>query len=257
MKPRSPSTIAIALIWALVLASSFFGTSEAMVPAPANFSTGATITILAMPILFFGIMPFWARHSPFYHPTLARFVDARFGEGALAFFLVRLKPLLLFAVAGAIQGGLGLLQAARANSPAGVYVLSGFFLSGAVGFALAHQLLYLRKALGVYPVERLSAEDRSGTPMPERKPLREALRVYWKALIGIALFPTIALVGGDLLHIPFDYVVLPFFAVCLLAAWPYLSGKAPYTFWLVAMLVYLAGGFLAVLLGYAIRLTLA
>ena len=186
-------------------------------------------------------MPFWARHSPFYHPILARYVDGRFGEGALASFLVRLRPLLLFAVAGVVQGGLGLFQATHANSPSGAYAISFFNTSCGIGFALAHQLFYLRRAVGVYPAERLTSEQRTVAPKPDRKPLREAIRCYWKALIGIALFPTVALVG-DVLHIPFYYLLLPFFAVCFLAAWPYLSGKAPYTFWVVGMFVYLAGG---------------
>ncbi len=99
------------------------------------------------------------------------------------------------------------------------------------------------------------AQSKDSTP--ERKPLGEAFRAYWKALIGIALFPALAIIGGDFLHIPFEYVMLPFIAVCLLAAWPYLSGKAPYTFWFVAMLVYFAGGIFAALLGYAIRETLS
>ena len=251
------STTLVTLIWILVLASSFFGASETMAPVPEEFSPGATLVILAMPILLFGAMPFWARHSPFFHPVVARYVDARFGEGVLASFLVRLKPLLLFAVSAAIQGGLGLSYAARANSPSGAYVLWGFFISGAVGFTLAHILLYSRRATGVYPAERLSGEDRLGFPMPERKPLKEALRVYWKSLIGIAIFPALALVGGDFLHIPFEFVALLFFAVCLLAAWPFLSGNAPITFWLVAMAVYLGGGVLAALLGRIVRVALA
>ena len=256
MKSISPSSLAIALIWVFVLASAVLGTDE-LPPVPANFSPPMTVAILVMPILFFGVMPFWARHSPFYHPTLARYLDGRFGAGALASFLVRLRPLLLFAAAAVAQGILLLLLAFRSDSPSGAYVIAGFFLSGGIGFAAAHCLLYLRKAVGVYPSEKLSTEDGAAIPTPERKPLREALRIYWKALIGIALFPAVAFVGGDFLHIPFDYVILPFFTVCFLAAWPYLSGRAPYTFWLVAMLVFLAGGFFAALLSYAVRLTLA
>lgn len=257
MTPDHRSTTLVILIWALVLASSFFGASETMAPIPEDFSLGATVVILAMPILLFGAMSFWARHSPFYHPVVARHVDGRFGEGALASFLVRLKPLLLFAASAAIQGGLGFGNAARANSPSGAYVLWGFFISGAVAFALAHIVLYSRRATGVYPAERLSPEDRLGFAKPERKRLKEALRDYWKSLIGVAIFPILALVGGDFLHIPFEYVALLFFAVCLLAAWPFLSGKAPFTFWLVAMAVYLGGAVLAALLGQIVRIALA
>ncbi len=257
MKSISLSNLAIALIWVFVVATSVLGSVGLQPPVPASFSPAMTITLLVMPILFFGAMPFWARHSPFYHPTLARYVDRRFGEGALASFLVRLRPLLLFAVASVVQGGLGLIQATHANSPSGAYVISGFLTSAGIGFALAHQLFYLRRAVGVYPAERLTSEQRTLAPRPDRKPLREAIRCYWKHLIGVALFPTVALVGGEVLHIPFGYLALPFFAVSFLAAWPYLSGKAPYTFWLVAMFVWIAGGFLAVFLSSAIRFTLA
>jgi len=248
MKQPSLSTVIIFLTWVLMLATSLLGFHGVMAPAP-KLSLAMMVTILLMPILFFGLMPLWAHYSPFYHPALARFVDARLGDGALAAFLVRLKPLLLFAATGAIQGGLGLVQAALAHSPSEAYVMSGFFVSGAIGFVLAHKLLYMRKAVGVYP----SSEIVPATPIPERKALKEALRLYWPALVVIALFPTMAFVGGEFLHIPFDYLMLPFFIVCFLAGWPYLSGKAPFSFWIVAGLVYLAGGLFAALLTHVIR----
>lgn len=249
----SISNLAITLIWVVFIGSSFLGSPEGVPPTPAHFSPVMAINILVMPILFFGATPFWARHSPFYHPTLARYVDRHFGEGALVSFLVRLRPLLLFASATVIQGGLGLVQADRSNLPFDAYVISGFFISGGVGFAVAHGLLFLRKAIGVFP----GAREDLAIPKPERVSLRQALRSYWMAFIGIALFPTIFFVGVDVLQIPFDYLVLPFFAVSFLAAWPCLSGKAPYSFWFVAMLVYLASGFIAIFLTHAIRLALA
>jgi hypothetical protein len=257
MKPISHCNLAITIIWVFVVAISVLRSHGLQPPVPASFSPAMTITLLVMPILFFGAVPFWARHSPFYHPTLARYVDGRFGEGALASFLVRLRPLLLFAVASVIQGGLGLIQAGHANSPSGAYAISGFITSTGIGFALAHQLFYLRRAVGVYPAERLTSEQRTVAPTSERKPLREVIRCYWKNLIGVALFPSVAVVGGEGFHIPFVYLVLPFFAVSFLAARPYLSGKAPYTFWLVAMFVWIAGGVLAVFLSCAIRFTFA
>lgn len=259
MPSPSRSNLVIALLWAFVLVTSVLGSTNApLIPSPNGFSHVMTATLVLMPILFFGAMSFWAPHSPFYHPTLARFVDGRFGEGTLASFLARLRPLLLFAVASTLQGVIYLVHAIHTDSPAGVYVVSGFFLSGGTGFALAHGILYSRKVVGVYPAAKTA--DSQLAPVsskPERKPLREALRIYWTALIGIALFPTAAFVGGDFLQIPFEYFILPFFVVCFLAGWPYLSGKAPYSFWLAAMLVYMLGGFLAVLLSQVIRAALA
>jgi hypothetical protein len=46
----------------------------------------------------------------------------------------------------------------------------------------------------------------------------------------------------------FEYFALPFVAGALLAAWPHLSGRAPYSFWLVATGVWLGGGVLAIIL---------
>jgi hypothetical protein len=257
MLMSSPASLAIGLLWAFVIVSAVISAADAPLPIPAGFSPAMTVTLLLMPVLLAGAMPFWAKHSPFYHPTLARFVDSRFGEGALASFLVRLRPLLLFAVAAILQGTLGLIYALRSDSPSATYVGWGFFLSAGISFALAHGLLYLRKAIGVYPLEGNFAQCTQAISRPERKSLRDALRLYWGALVGIGLFPTVAFVGGEFLHIPFEYLVLPFFAVCMLAGWPHLSGRAPYSFWLVAVLVYLAGGLFAALLTQAIRIVLS
>jgi hypothetical protein len=132
--------------------------------------------------------------------------------------------------------------------------MNAFFLSGGVAFALAHAVLYFRKAVGVYPTW---TTQQPMARVPERKPLREALRTYWWTLLGVALFPPIFFVGGELLHVPFEVFMLPFFAVAFLAGWPWFSGRAPYSFWLVACGVWLLGGILAVILGGLIRAIMA
>ena len=76
----------------------------------------------------------------------------------------------------------------------------------------------------------------------------EALRAYWPFLIGIALFPSFLSIGTSIYEKSFDYFVIPFFAVCFLAAWPCISGRASYAFWIIAVIVFMAGGILAVLL---------
>jgi hypothetical protein len=68
----------------------------------------------------------------------------------------------------------------------------------------------------------------------------------------VGLFPALFF-AGERLGFPFDWVVLPFLAVCFLAGWPYLSGRATYTFWVVAMVVFFAGGVLAILLLHLLR----
>jgi len=205
--------------------------------------------MLVMPVLFFGVGAFWMRHSPFYHPLLAKVIDGRFGENALASFLVRLKPLLLFAVGAATQGAIGLWQTYTGENPtSGAYALNGFFLSGGVGFGLVHFILYLRKVPGVYPADHASVSLTANLALPERKSLREALRQYWWCLIGLAAFPTALMLGERLFQLSFEIFILPFFAVGLLAGWPHFSGRAPYTFWFVACLVWLLGGIVGIAL---------
>ena len=168
----SRSTLLIAGLWALTIWGAVVGASSPLhSDFPREMTTATTVTILVMPVLFFGVMSFWLPHSPFYNPGIARFVDARFGESAFSTFLVRLRPLLMFAVAAGIQGLLGLWQATRSGQGSGAYTIYGFFISGGIGFALVHAILYYRKAPGVYP--SLNA----ASPVPARRqPLPRSAR---------------------------------------------------------------------------------
>jgi len=87
----------------------------------------------------------------------------------------------------------------------------------------------------------------------KRKPLPEALRLYWPCLIGVALFPSFAFISTSVYKLPFDYLIIPFIVVSFLAAWPMSSGKASYAFWIVAMIVFMAGAFLAALLSQILK----
>jgi len=243
------STVTIGALWCFAVGSAILG---AQTPPPfPPMSNVMVATVVAMPFLFFGVNALWMKRSPFYHPALARFIDGRFGDGFLASFLVRLRPLLLFGTAAVLQALLGLVHVASGTAAAGALVPSLFFLSGGAGFFLAHLILYKRRMLGVHeqPVEAPPKVLAASVPAP----LRDALRHYWWALLGVALFPAAAFIGGEVLHIPFEYFILPFFAVALLAAWPCVSGRAPYTFWLVAISVYMLGGAIAVMLLQVVR----
>jgi hypothetical protein len=244
------STIVIVALWGLAIWGAITGSTQAPAAGfPNEVSPTLLATMLVMPVLFFGVGAFWMRHSPFYHPFLAKVIDGRFGENALASFLARLKPLVLFAVCASTQGVVGLWQAySGAHPTSGAYAVNGFFLSGGVGFALTHFILYLRKVPGVYPSERASAAPVQISAPPERKSLRDALHLYWWCLIGLAIFPTALMLGDKLFHLPFEAFILPFFAVGLLAGWPHFSGRAPYTFWLVACFVWLLGGLVGIAL---------
>ena len=68
--------------------------------------------------------------------------------------------------------------------------------------------------------------------------LRPALTKYWAYLIGIVSFPFL-LLAVEFLALP-DVVLLPLFFVCVIpASWPWLAKDAPYSFWIVAMALWL------------------
>lgn len=95
--------------------------------------------------------------------------------------------------------------------------------------------------IGLTSVEQINV-------IKEKKTLPEALRAYWPYLIGIAFFPFIAFIGTTSFQLSFEYLTLLFFAFSFLATWPVLSGKAPYAFWIAAMIVFMTGGILAAIL---------
>lgn len=69
----------------------------------------------------------------------------------------------------------------------------------------------------------------------------------------MAAFPTILFVAGEFFKVPFEYFALPFFAVGLLAGWPYFSGRAPFSFCLVLGGVWLLAGVVAAIVAQGIR----
>ena len=206
-----------------------------------NPSWDVLILMLGLPVVFFPVVAFWIRGSPFYSPRVAKLVDERFGAGTLEAFLVRLRPMLLFGAVAVVQGLTAMSLMPPSDRSMGAYAVCGFFLSAGVGFALAHSVLYFRKVPGVYP-SRADVAPPPEAAEPRRMPLGEALRAYWWTMLGLLLFPTIAMVGMNIFHVPFGYLLLLFFAAALLAAWPYGSGRAPFSFWIVASVVYVFGG---------------
>jgi len=94
-------------------------------------------------------------------------------------------------------------------------------------------------------------EERNKEP---RLSLAVALRRYWRYLLGIVLFPPLAFSAVELLHVPFPLLIVPFFAVTFLAMWPWFAKRAPYSFWLVAMGLWTAAGFVGILVLQFLRL---
>jgi hypothetical protein len=84
-------------------------------------------------------------------------------------------------------------------------------------------------------------------PLRRRIKFTESLRLYWKYLIGIALFPWVACFGVEVFHIPGEYIAALFFGVAFLAGWPWLGLKAPYSFWIFACGIYMMAFIQAIL----------
>ena len=149
--PRWTSTALIAAIWTLAIGANLIGFAQGSrqefcsMPMPATMR----LIVLAMPLIFFGVAALFMKRSPFISPWVASLIDERLGAGGSEAFMVRLKPLLLFSVAGLIgsaamakdcwQGGEGQVD----------MTMPGFLLSGSVAFALVHLVLRLRRVPGV------------------------------------------------------------------------------------------------------------
>lgn len=85
-------------------------------------------------------------------------------------------------------------------------------------------------------------------------PLPKALRRYWLTLAGVCLFPTFGFVGFELFGIRAGWAVVPlFFVTFLLALKPVGARRAPMTFWLVVVGLWVAGGFPAMILVQIIK----
>ncbi len=85
-------------------------------------------------------------------------------------------------------------------------------------------------------------------PIEPRLDLRGAVRKYWRHLLVIGLFPTVAFVGCGDFHVPFGFMVPVFFASALYGFWPVTTKRVPFGFQFVLGAVWLGGGVLAALL---------
>ncbi len=140
-------------LWALVLLANLAG----LVIAPERGQALCAqrmpdeflFPVALLPLVVFGLGGFFGKRSPFIWPWLAELVDERWGRGCTERFLVRLKPLLLMAVA-MLCSVLGMILGCPAAPSASGFALGPlFFTSGAAGFVLAHVVMRWRKVPGV------------------------------------------------------------------------------------------------------------
>ncbi|MBS0659803.1 MAG: hypothetical protein JSR82_16300 [Verrucomicrobia bacterium] len=81
----------------------------------------------------------------------------------------------------------------------------------------------------------------------EKLTRREAFKRFWRYLIPMMAFPTVAF-AGTRVGIPFWILIPFFFAATFYASLPTLKGEAPYSFWTLATWLWLLAGIVAALL---------
>jgi hypothetical protein len=174
-------SVAIA-IWAATLVPS--------VVFPPHFAqptlVGSSAFILLLPFVVFTAGAFWVRAYPFDFVPLRVWADKKWGQGAYAGFVRKVKPVLLVGVLGIGAGASGSFQAYRAHFPAGAYWEAEFLLSMGAGVLVARIVLARRGLL----IESRSASgvwaNRSFLPLAIRRiratNLTAAMTGIWTAL---------------------------------------------------------------------------
>jgi len=99
--------------------------------------------------------------------------------------------------------------------------------------------------------QRLSEEDYQASAM---LPLGTALRTHWLNLVALGVYPTFAFIGLELFGPQAGFVLVPsFFIVGFLGLLPVIRRRAPFAFWIMAMAIWCAGAFPAMVLGQLVR----
>lgn len=107
----------------------------------------APVWPLLLPIPVFVVVASRVQRAPFFHPELAKYIDARAGSGAFESFLVRLRPMLMFGISVMFSAALQIWKSSRHDEPL-ANGASVFLLSSGIGFILAHCILRARKVAG-------------------------------------------------------------------------------------------------------------
>jgi hypothetical protein len=73
-----------------------------------------------------------------------------------------------------------------------------------------------------------------------RLPLSEALRRFWMNLIGVTLFPFVAVITLKHYRLPIAVLFVLFLAAVVPAMWPFAIRNAPISYFGVAMAIWMA-----------------
>ena len=100
----------------------------------------------------------------------------------------------------------------------------------------------------------------SGSPVSEhssRLPARQAIKRYWRYLVGPIAFTPFALVLTEFSNLSFDVLsfllVVVFWVSFVPIGWLLFTNKVRYSFWLVAGSAYFAAGVITTIVGDIIR----
>jgi hypothetical protein len=147
--PSSVSTLAIVGIWLAVLASSVLQFMQPIEPTMCTAQFPFPVIVALMPFVVFGFGAMRAKHSFFYSPWIAQIVDARYGAKSYERFLVRLKPMLLFAAGFLAIAATAMVQCGKSVTDLYEAMMPTFFVSCGAAFVLMHFLMRWRKLPGV------------------------------------------------------------------------------------------------------------
>jgi hypothetical protein len=112
-------------------------------------SSEMAILVVAVPLVFFVGMALFTKRSPFLSPWIAGLIDEKFGVGSCERFMVRLRPLLLFAAAGLLGAAATAASCWRSGAGDMNWTAPLFLASGSVAFAIAHFVMRFRRVPGV------------------------------------------------------------------------------------------------------------
>jgi hypothetical protein len=147
--PSNGSTLAIVGIWLAVLASSLMQFIRPIEPTMCTAQFPFPVVVALMPFVVFGFSALRAKHSPFYSAWIAQIVDAKCGMKSYETFLIRLKPMLLFAAAAVAMAAALMVQCGKPLTDFFEAMAPTFFASAGAACAATHFLMRWRKLPGV------------------------------------------------------------------------------------------------------------